>query len=567
MSFSSEFFVVFLTRLRSGVVLFLIAFFSGEQGWGHPAHAKPVNYPFVVAFERFYSSQDDEAYLAEGGLILLNELNCVACHTPPAALADTLTGVMATDLTGVSTRLDPISLEIFIRNPRFLKRDSTMPSLFAGPDRNLDEVLALKHYLATLTYEVPDYAVGEIESGRDLYHRIGCVACHAPEVGYRPGGVPENAAIEMTGLASVPMNLADLYDLRTLTHFLLHPNSHRPSGRMPDFRLSEKEAIDLAAYLKAGPDLTLPEELSRALDPADDFVVDPELVEHGRTLFATKNCTACHLVPGSQGGTDPPRGRPLLELKTEGASGCFALRPVGGAVPFYGLDEVQKRAIGAALVRLAEKVRPAGAAEIDWRMKLLNCYACHERDGTGGAETSREVYFGFAGENARLLGRRGHLPPDLDGIGGRLTPAWLARVLHPGAGGTGAGPVRPYLASRMPVFRQEKVERLRKLFLDNDGSKTATETELAFSGNIEAGRAVFHGKGECVRCHDAGEVKSTQWPGIDLAISPTRLQRGYFEEVVGAPQWRHPGALEPPAELGPAELDDLWNWLRSLAKE
>lgn len=534
-----------------------------ERAAAHPAHAKPVNYPFVVGFERFHSSNDDDEYLAAGGLILLNELNCVACHAPPPALADTLTGVVATDLTGAATRLDPISLEIFIRNPRFLKRDSTMPSLFAGPDRNLDEVNALKHYLATLTYDVPDYPIGEIEAGRSLYHRIGCVACHAPELGYRPAGLPDNAEVEMTGLASVPMNLADLYDLRTLTHFLLHPNSHRPSGRMPDFKLSEKDAVDLAAYLKAGPDLVLPENLTNALDGGETFVIDPALVEQGRALFATKNCIACHQVPGAESAPHLPRSRPLLELKTEPRSGCFSDRPVGGAVPFYGLDEVQKRAIAAALARLAGTPRPEGASEIDWRMKLMNCYACHERDGIGGAETSREVYFGFASDEAQRLGRRGHLPPALDLVGATLTPEWLSRVLHHEDGGGG---VRPYLATDMPLFRKEMIDPLRELFLKFDAPGTGTETPA--EGNPETGKAHFLGeKGGCVRCHGAGEIQSTEWPGIDLATSPVRLQREAFDRIARAPQWSHPGALEPPAELSPGELDDLWSWLKSLAKE
>lgn len=535
---------------------------AGERAVAHPAHAKPVNYPFVVGFERFHSSNDDDEYLAAGGLILLNEMNCVACHAPPPTLADTLTGVVATDLTGAATRLDPISLEIFIRNPRFLKRDSTMPSLFAGPDRNLDEVNALKHYLATLTYEVPDYPVGEVEAGRSFYHRIGCVACHAPELGYRPAGLPASAQVEMTGLASVPMNLADLYDLRTLTHFLLYPNDHRPSGRMPDFMLSEKDAIDLAAYLKAGPDLVLPGNLTTALDSGETFVIDPALVEQGRALFATKNCTACHVIPGAAEKTTALLSRPLLELKTEPRAGCFSDRPVGGTVPFYGLDEVQKRAIAAALARLAKTARPEGPAEIDWRMKLMNCYACHERDGIGGAETSREVYFGFADEKAQLLGRRGHLPPALDSIGARLTAEWLGRVLHHERDGES---VRPYLATDMPLFRKETIAPLRELFLRVDS--TAGKAGAIPDGNGEAGKAIFHGKGECIRCHDAGLVPSTGWPGIDLATSPARLQRGYFDEIARAPQWQHPGALVPPATLTQEDLDDLWAWLRSLAKE
>jgi cytochrome c553 len=258
-----------------------------------------------------------------------------------------------------------------------------------------------------------------------------------------------------------------------------------------------------------------------------------------------------------------PRSRPLLELKTEPRAGCFSDRPVGGAVPFYGLDEVQKRAIAAALVRLAETPRPAEAAEIDWRMKLMNCYACHERDGIGGAETSREVYFGFATEDAQHLGRRGHLPPALDLVGATLTPAWLGRVLHHEQNGGG---VRPYLATDMPLFRKEMIDPLRELFLKVDASES--KADASAEGNPEAGEAHFLGeKGGCVRCHGAGELQSTEWPGIDLATSPFRLRREAFDRIARAAQWSHPGALEPPAELSPGELDDLWTWLKSLGKE
>ena len=134
----------------------LFAFLLGTVGRveGHPAHAKPVNYPFVIGFERFYSSLDDDDYLTQGGLILLNELNCVACHEPPERWHDQLAGVEATNLDGVGTRLDTLDLEIMIRNPRFVKRDTSMPSFFAGPDRDLREVEALRHYLASLEYEL-----------------------------------------------------------------------------------------------------------------------------------------------------------------------------------------------------------------------------------------------------------------------------------------------------------------------------------------------------------------------------------------------------------------------------
>ena len=428
---------------------------------GHPAHAKPVNYPFVVGFERFHSSLDDEEYLAEGGFLLLNELNCVACHPPPPELAAQLPGILATNLEGVASRLSPLELEIFIRNPRFAKRDTIMPSLFAGPDRDLDEVTALRAWLESLSTPIPDHPAGDIERGRSLYHRIGCVACHAPEVGYRPPGVPDNAEIELTGLASVPMNLADLYDLGALTDFLLRPNDHRPSGRMPDFRLSLSDASDLSAYLKAGPDLILPENLTEALAPADQ-PTNVDLVSRGKELFVSKQCHACHAKPGGNGNRlMKSSAKPLANLAPDAANGCFSERPIGGIVPFYGLDLVQKRAIAAALRRLGERTDLDPARELDLRMKQLNCYACHELAGTGGPETSREVYFGFRDESAVTMGREGHLPPALDGVTERLPRGQLESILS----GTGGNPpIRTHLLVPMPGFRKEATAGIPELF-------------------------------------------------------------------------------------------------------
>lgn len=529
--------------------LFLLAIAVGtlaptRPASGHPAHAKPVNYPYVVGFERFHSSLDDDDYLAEGGFILLNELNCVACHEPPRALAEQLSGVEGTDLRGVAGRLNHLDLEIMIRNPRFVKRDTVMPSLFAGPDRDLDEVAALKHYLATLAREIPDYPRGEIEAGRELYHRIGCAACHAPEAGYRPPGIPENAEIELAGLPSVPMNLADLYDLDSLTHFLLEPNEHRPSGRMPDFRLSVGEAADLAAYLKAGPDLVLPENLTEALTESRPFFLDEDLAKRGRELFATKNCTACHVVPGEK-KLSPTRARSLSELDPAAKGGCFSARPAGGAVPFYGLDEVQKRAISAALERLDQREELDEEGAIDWRMKSLNCYACHERGGVGGAETAREVYFGFGSEAAVALGRFGHLPPALDRVGVKLTGDWLERVL---LGRKGGGLVRRYQAARMPLYRDEKVRPLLRGFprVDRWEEESPFPKARPGGGSLDGTSfAALMEREECSRCHEIPGGERPEIPGIPLALAPDRLQRDYFERLLHDPQSLLPGTPMP----------------------
>lgn len=528
---------------------------SFQKAEAHPAHAKPVNYPFVVGFERFHSGLDNDDYLAEGGFILLDELNCVSCHEPPKALRDQLTGTIATDLTGTATRLDHVDLEIMIRNPRFVKKDTTMPSLFAGPDRDLEEVEALKHYLATLSYDVPDYPTGDIEQGRAFYHAVGCVACHAPEVGYRPPGIPDNAEIELTGLPSVPMNLADLYGLDSLVHFLLNPRQHRPSGQMPDFKLSQEEAFDLAAYLKAGPDLVLPTNLTEALNDPNEFSVNPELVEIGREIFREKNCTACHTEPGGDGKLTTGRATPLAQLPPQSRSGCLSERPTSGGVPFYGLDEVQKRAITAALERLDDRQELDRAAAIDWKMKTLNCYACHERAGAGGPEIARESYFGFADQKAIALGRWGHLPPALDHIGAKLTGDWMERIL---TGVRGGGEVRPYQMARMPLYLDEDT----KWFADNF-AKTDSLEKVKTPRKSGNGEQVMESK-NCLQCHPVGDVPSGGLPGIDLATSPERLQPNYFRHLLLDPQSLQRGTPMPDQFEGVDGIQALWQYLKEL---
>lgn len=500
----------------------------------HPAHAEPVNYPYVVGFERFHSSLDDDEYLAQGGLILLNELNCVACHAPPGSLAGLLPGLVATSLDGVASRMDPTQLELFIRNPRFLKRDTLMPGSFAGPDRDLAEVTALKHYLMTLREELPDYPTGDVDAGRRLYHRIGCAACHAPEIGYRPDHLAASVELEMTGLPSVPMNLADIYSLPSLTHFLLDPLKHRPSGRMPDFRLTVGEAADLAAYLKAGPGLVLPEMLIEALQGDTPFLLDPALAKVGGALFLSKNCVACHASPGKSERNQIQRSLSLESLNPKSELGCFAERPPGGGVPYFGLDVVQKRAIAAALVRLKTMAYQDIRAKVDWQFKVLNCYACHERGGTGGIETSREVYFAAVGSVNPTLGRAGFLPPNLDRVGDRLTVDWLERIL---TGQRGGGRVRPYLDSRMPLYNLADTAMLPRLLADIDRSDLPPSPSDGFPASEVLPLAKAKDS-DCLNCHQIGGVGPDDWPGFLLDDARKRLRSGS--------RVQHPyGMLEP----------------------
>jgi mono/diheme cytochrome c family protein len=563
-------------RKRGSVACFLLAagwlWIAASGAGAHPAHAEPVNYPFVVGFERFFSGDDDPDYLAEGGLILLNELNCVACHAPPDALKERLTGRPGTVLEGVGSRLAPVDLELFIRNPRFVKQDTVMPSLFAGPDRDPDEVEALKHFLFSLKSDTePLGEAGDIDAGRRLYHRIGCVACHAPEVGYRPEDLPEGAEIELTGLPSVPMNLADKYEAAELARFLMDPHATRPSGRMPAFKLSEKEAADLAAYLKAGPKPDLPPVLAAQIEADDVFTLDPAKAAVGRELFASRNCIACH-QPAPDGIAAEPRGaKPLAELKADPAqrTGCLAERPAGGPVPAYFLDEVQKKAIETALARLTNFGPLDSAGRIDWTMTTLNCYACHERGGKGAPETAREPYFAVNDVGALSIGRWGNIPPPLDLVGRKLTDDWFDRILLRRGGD---GEVRRYLEARMPLYREEALRPLVDDMKAADVRDPAIEIDV--SGLPKHQRAPFgrdllgiKGLG-CVNCHGLKGQRAIGAQVIDLTLTTQRLQPAYFKELLLDPQTTQPGTLMPPIFTGrpraDEEIEQIWTYLKEI---
>jgi mono/diheme cytochrome c family protein len=77
------------------------------------------------------------------------------------------------------------------------------------------------------------------KNGEQLYHQIGCVACHEPRNG-----------IEVAVGAWAPLgNLKAKYTITSLSEFLKNPQQTQPSHRMPSFNLNNEEARDLACYL------------------------------------------------------------------------------------------------------------------------------------------------------------------------------------------------------------------------------------------------------------------------------------------------------------------------------
>lgn len=545
--------------MKSWTLFAIPALFCGQLE-AHPLQAEPINHAYVFNFDQFYLPEDPDEHVVEGGYLLLAELNCTACHSAPDSWKERLSAKPGPILNDVGSRLDADSLWLMIRSPQHRKKGTQMPGLFAGEEGDAEKVEALTEYLSSLRQgggESPATGSlkGDLARGKSLYHKVGCVACHEPATDYRPEKVSAEVELEKPGLGSVPIALADAYDVEALAHFLQDPLSHRPAGRMPNMRLTKQEAADIAAYLHSG-------RIAEKATERAALKIPKQGVEKGKALFASMNCVACHQT----GQTSPTRQTSLTAVKA--ANGCLADKQPTG-IPRYDLNDLQKRALRLAITSIQKQNAPLLTAvqKVDWQMSRLNCYACHDRDGKGGPEDPRAQYFGSNDGSAESLGELAHLPPNLDNVGRKLTRGWLQKILY-GEGGS----VRPYMDTRMPNFGQAQTEMFVDLLPETD--KRETPVTIDVSGLLkhhraEAGRTLMGAKGlACIACHGLKDRKSLGPPVIRLTHTVERLQPEYFKELLLNPQLTQQGTMMPPMFMGrkkaDQEIESIWTYLKEI---
>lgn len=495
--------------------------------------AAAMAHPIVASYERFHAA----APTIEGGLLLLNELNCVACHTAPDTWSERLPGRGKIDLAGVGARWRGDGLGRFISEPHAFKPGTAMPKLTGSAPDNA----ALLAYLASLTATTPkrstSFPPGDAKRGQRLFETVGCAACHGPQ----------------NGSATAPLEIAKHYDGTALAAFIQDPLHTRPGGRMPSTELKDAEAADIATFLQAG------REPLTAL-PRGGIA----LVAQGRAHFAARNCTACHTT-----GEAFPRAsaKPLAALQPD--RGCLAPAPPAG-LPDFALNEGQRRALTTALtaVKAGPAPKPTADQRVAAKLEQLNCYACHEWRGRGGAGQRAEL---FTAEASAIdsLGELGYIPPKLDTAGRKLTPEWLAKLLW----GSGGG-VRPYMHTRMPRYGEAAAGDLVPLLAE--ACRPEEPKEIDTSGSVGHQRfftgrtllGVNPGGLGCVSCHGIKSAEPSGVRTINLTHTAKRLNPEYFMALLLDPQGTQPGTIMPPLLAGKKDahknVESMWTYFKEL---
>ena len=381
-----------------------------------------------------------------------------------------------------------------------------MPQVFRGSKAN-ENARATAAYLAALKtggeIKLPDHkdVVREGDAPTEpLFERLQCHACHTA-----PGANKETNKISLSHAAAK-------FPVEKLVEFLRQPNAHFSWIRMPDFRLSAKEARELSDFLTKD-----------AEKPAAGAKPDDALIEKGKTLVQNSGCLNCHSAKVENKFRAPQLTGPG-EGKTAGA--CLAEVPPEKA-PQFGFTAAE-RADLRAFVRTARDslFRDSPAEFAERQTRLLNCNGCH-----GQAQ-------GF---------------PTLEILGGKLKPEWSGKFI---AGEIAYKPRpethprgEPWLETRMPGFKARASLLAQGLAaLHGFGPKTSAEpaidNELATLGQKLIGK---DGGFSCVSCHGVAGLAATdvfESEGINLAYSYDRLLPDYYYRWM-----RNPLAIDPQTKM------------------
>ena len=307
-----------------------------------------------------------------------------------------------------------------------------MPDLLAAePEAQRKKIAeALTHFLVAQSPRKFQHEVvteKEAAVGKTLFHTVGCVACHSPR---------DESGKETTPEGMIKLgHISEKYSLSSLGEFLFQPLRVRPSGRMPDMKLTPTEAKALASYLLGKGDAK-----ATALQTQD------ELVATGKKYYQQFNCASCHKLG------DIPAAKPVGELQGANTTrGCLSKTP--GKSPHFNLSDDQTKALRSALEKRPEPV--SDKTRLATTLTAFNCLACHNREDFGGVPAERNHLFQ---SSLKTLGDEARIPPPLTLVGAKLQPVWMKKVLFDGES------VRPYMFTRMPQFGEPNLRHLPDLF-------------------------------------------------------------------------------------------------------
>ena len=420
-----------------------------------------------------------QATLAMRGREIFLENRCMRCHTSEGK------GIPEMAMSGpsfmeIGDRRDGAWMAEWILDPKAHRTSARMPRMLHG-DTAQTNAEAIAVYLASLRgskQKLTKLVDVDNEAAEETIRALNCVGCH---------NLPGEPVTE--GKLSL-VHVNQKFPKGALTAFLRAPNEHYTWTRMPKFDLSEKEAGNIAQWLRGKADDRHPVELSITLED----------LKRGKELVATIGCLNCH----NHKQENKFKALDLTALTPDQwVDGCLAEGP-NGKSPHFGFkpeDRAALRAFAASDRKSLHRHEPAEFARR--QIRLLNCNACH----------------------GELQGF-----PRLAMIGEKLRPEWMQTILD----GSLKKRPRPWLTHRMPSFPARSKNLAHGLAMGHGyppktlAEKVPVNVQLAEEGRKLVG---VDGGFSCVACHgvkQADPLQVFEAQGVNFARVGVRLQPDFY---------------------------------------
>ena len=477
-----------------------------------PREAIPAS---LLFHEKSTGSTDEHQHQIVAGQSLFEERKCANCHAPDSSGGKEIAANpsfeqlrQAPELQGIGNRLTSDWLTAWLRDPKHLRPDATMPQMLRESDST--KLTDLVAYLASLKDPNAGKTVASAKSdselaaaektGERLFEQLGCIACHT-----------------LSADSQTEWNRVTLQFVKTkfqpgaLEEYLLTPHRHQLGSHMPDFHLTQDEVTSLTAYLIRNTKGTLP--VSSATQTVS--------IERGKLQFTELKCNRCHRIsPTDELGIADIR----LDVARANSHGCLAdAEHAAGKAPAFKFSSDEIGALRAYLDARSKGVGPVEVLTVPPSARLLaslRCQACHARDASPATWPEVVVEEGS--------GRLPEPVPQLTWVGEKLQGGWIAKLIK----GHLKEKPRPWLNARMPSF-PAYADMIAKTFASEHGVAIDEPPLSDFQQErIEIGQRLTLRDGglDCRQCHGIGKDlpkgdAATQIAlGINFAMTRDRVR-------------------------------------------
>jgi mono/diheme cytochrome c family protein len=239
-------------------------------------------------------------------------------------------------------------------------------------------------------HEQPLTGTPQLNKGRDMLARDGCVHCHKV-------ASPEGRVMTATDAPPPLLHLAEKTTREWVFAWIKHPQAYAATATMPNFQLSDDDARDISAFLfsQSTPYLSGPARKNPPI-PAQD---DAAAIQQGSSFYGESFCASCHAMQNATGlmvggNVGPELTRVGTKVKPEWLAEWLRNPKVydgATAMPHYRFEEKEIGLVMGFLESKADsefmsgvRLEPATPAQIAHGKTLVNergCASCHEING------------------------------------------------------------------------------------------------------------------------------------------------------------------------------------------